>query len=64
MTTTDQDTAGAELGRYVFVTRPRCPECNSAELRAYKTIKSEDGLVVTRYTLCLKCRHRFLTISE
>jgi len=50
--------------RYCLATRPRCTSCSSPDVRFYKTIQSEDGQVLTRYTICRRCGKRFLTISE
>jgi DNA-directed RNA polymerase subunit M/transcription elongation factor TFIIS len=49
--------------RYVYVKRTRCPRCESDDLAAYKTLTGADG-VITRYTRCLSCKHRFLVVDE
>lgn len=48
---------------YVFVLRPRCPGCNSVELRIYKSISQDDGSVL-RYVFCRECGRRFKVIAE
>ena len=52
----------AEHGRYVYVTTPRCPECESKRLRVYG--KAEEDDATRRYTRCLECGHKFLVIWE
>lgn len=54
----------AETLRYVFIRRPRCPACDRTRLETYKSATSEDGQVVTRYTRCRDCGHRFIVILE
>ena len=49
--------------RYVYIARPRCPVCESVEVRPYKTIKNGDG-TKGRYTRCLSCGARFIVVVE
>lgn len=48
--------------RYVFLQRPRCPVCESAELKTLRT-NQVDG-VTSRRTECRECRHKFFVIVE
>jgi len=48
--------------RYVYVERPRCPICSSAELRHYRT--ERDGETISRHTRCVPCGHRFIVVAE
>ena len=49
--------------RYVYVERPRCPECQSVQILAYKTIDGGDGSL-SRYTLCRSCHAKFILVME
>jgi DNA-directed RNA polymerase subunit M/transcription elongation factor TFIIS len=48
--------------RYVYVPRPRCPVCDSAELKTLRS-STADGCT-TRRTKCLDCGHRFFLIID
>ncbi|NLF08948.1 MAG: hypothetical protein GX594_13355 [Pirellulaceae bacterium] len=49
---------------YVYVTRPRCPECGEVEtLLAYRTVDNGDGSK-TRYAHCRSCHARVVIILE
>ena len=48
--------------RYVFVTLPRCPACNSSCLKVYGHQPNAECL--TQYTRCRDCDHKFLTVWE
>jgi hypothetical protein len=48
--------------RYVFTRRLRCPACDSAELRHYRT--QRDGETISRHTRCVPCGHRFILVAE
>jgi len=50
--------------RIVFVTRQRCPYCNSPELKCYKTEKSVDAEVVTRYAACSTCGQKSFVVAQ
>jgi len=54
--------------RYVFIKRPACPECDSRELKMYRSVEVPDPYEVhpprKRWTLCLACSHRFFVIEE
>ena len=59
-------TSGNDAGehsRYVYVVRPRCPACNSCNVRVYKT-RTHEGDIVTRYSICCACEHRFVVVAE
>jgi hypothetical protein len=59
------DTTGAgESLRYVFVTRPRCPQCGSSNLKTQKTRPKETDDSVTRETVCKDCQWWFLVVVE
>lgn len=58
MTTTQPDGT-----RYIFVVRPRCPVCESPDLKTLRSAKSLDGSV-SRRTVCVGCGHRFFVIVE
>lgn len=56
---------GGEHDRYCFVDVPRCPSCDSRELKYYKTITHpEPDWSVTRYARCGDCEHKFLVILQ
>jgi len=48
---------------YLTLTRPRCPRCHSAHLRAYKTMDNGDDSL-TRYSRCVDCGRRVVVIVE
>jgi DNA-directed RNA polymerase subunit M/transcription elongation factor TFIIS len=52
-----------ERPKYVYVTRPKCPDCGSVKLRAYKTIPNGD-LTLTRYCKCGECQARLILVVE
>jgi Zn ribbon nucleic-acid-binding protein len=54
---------GADTLRYVFVSRARCPACDSADLHTIRSIDQGDGTRRKR-TQCLKCFHKFFVILE
>lgn len=50
--------------QYLYVTRPRCPECGKVEtLLAYRTVDNGDGSK-TRYARCRSCRVRVVMVLE
>ncbi len=49
--------------RYVYVQRPRCPDCGGVKLLAYRTSKNGDGSL-TRYVRCADCQARVILIVE
>ena len=53
----------SEFCRYVYVTRPRCPQCQGILLKVYKSRSDPDGPLV-RYTRCRECDHRFVVIVD
>jgi len=58
-TTTD---AGENM-RFVFIERPRCPKCGSADLQTVRSKNQGDG-TVERRTQCRICFHRFFVVVE
>lgn len=64
MSNSKDDRDPGERLRYVFIKRPRCPACDRTRLAAYKTFKSDDHAVISRYTRCKDCGHRFIAIFE
>jgi len=53
----------AESLRYVFVERPRCPACGSADLKTNKTTRDPDGSAC-RDTKCRDCGWHFFVVVE
>jgi hypothetical protein len=53
----------AELLRYVFMERPRCPVCGSADLRTIRSQDQGDG-TIQRRTQCRVCFHKFIVVVE
>ena len=51
-----------ELERYVYCTLPRCPSCNSSNLKAYHSTDNGDGSR-TRYVRC-ECGRRLILVLE
>jgi len=49
-------------GRYVFVDRPRCPECQSVNLKPYRT--TTDGETISRHEACQTCGTKFILVLE
>jgi hypothetical protein len=62
-TNTTDDPAGAEWDRLVFIVRPRCPRCGSADLQTIRSKDQGDG-TVERRTQCRSCFHRFFVVVE
>jgi DNA-directed RNA polymerase subunit RPC12/RpoP len=60
MTTT---TGAKRERRYLFVRVPRCPECNSPDLKPYKTIRQGDH-TTSRYLRCLDCGQKIIGVYE
>ena len=56
-------TDAAELDRYVYIRRARCPVCGSADLKTTKTERHGDDSV-TRHTTCRDCGHKFFVVLE
>ena len=48
---------------YAYFPRPRCPLCNSPDLKIYKTVDNGDGSIV-RYSKCRSCGEKFKLILE
>ncbi len=44
--------------------RPRCPECNSLNLKTNRTVATDGDGVATRDTRCRACGIRFFVIAE
>jgi DNA-directed RNA polymerase subunit RPC12/RpoP len=53
----------SERRRYLYIRVPRCPECDSPELKPYKTIHHNDH-TTTRYLRCLACGLRVIGVYE
>jgi uncharacterized OB-fold protein len=49
-------------GRYVFGVRPRCDECGSPELKAYRTDTA--GETIARHVECKACGAKFVLVLE
>jgi len=49
-------------GRYVFGVRPRCAECGSPELKAYRTDTA--GETIARHVECKACGAKFVLVLE
>jgi hypothetical protein len=52
-----------EPAAYVYFQRPRCVDCGSVKLRAYKSLDNLDG-TRTRYAKCLDCGRRLVLVAE
>ena len=52
-----------EPERYVYIERPRCPVCWSADLKTRKSMRDEDDSI-TRDTLCRCCGWVFFVVVE
>ncbi len=64
MSSTAPSTDAAERSRYLFIRLPRCPQCASTRLRAYKTIRMSTGTTM-RYLQCANCgRKRIVGVYE
>ena len=53
----------AEERHYIYFERPRCPECGSIRLRAYRSTKNGDRSV-TRNSRCLDCGAKLIVVAE
>jgi len=49
-------------GRYVFGVRPRCDQCGSSELKAYRTDTA--GETIARHVECKACGAKFVLVLE
>jgi len=58
-----QTEPSGDVGRYVFVTKARCPECGSADLQTKRSKTQADGSIERR-TWCRGCNHKFFVILE
>ena len=65
MDDTNHDTlpALAPLDRIVFVTRPRCPRCESTEAKTTRSIDNGDG-TRTQRKRCRKCNAAYEVVWE
>ena len=53
-----------EPPHYVYIQRPRCPECGEVEtLMAYRTVDNGDK-TKTRYARCRSCKARVVMVLE
>ena len=55
--------AAVEQRHYIYFERPRCPECGSIRLRAYRSTKNGDRSV-TRNSRCLDCGAKLIVVAE
>jgi len=60
---TDDRSEARKRPRYLYVQRPRCPECGGVKLLAYRTSQNGDGSL-TRYARCGDCHTRLILILE
>jgi transposase-like protein len=49
--------------RYLYVARPRCPECASPKLKAYRSMDNGDGSI-SRYVRCEQCGRKLILVLE
>jgi C4-type Zn-finger protein len=61
--TSRHDAIPDDSTRYVFVTKTRCPVCDSADLQTIRSKTQDDG-TISRRTACRTCGHRFFVILE
>lgn len=47
----------------VFIERPKCPTCGSAELKTRRTTRNEDASV-SRDTVCQECDQHFIVVVD
>jgi len=62
-TTTTPPKVDRPEARYIYFQRPRCPDCGSVKLLAYRSTDNGDGSV-TRYVRCADCGARFVLVVE
>ena len=62
--TARQDATADDSLRYVYIERPRCPACGSADLRTLRSTTDDSDGSTARRTCCLNCDHRFFVIVE
>ena len=64
MTRADQqaETDPGESDRYVFLVLPRCPACQSSELKVYGHVPEAE--VKSQYVRCKQCAHRFICVWD
>ena len=48
--------------QYVFLERPRCPECGGTDLKTLRSIRTDDAQ--RRTTVCRDCGTRFFIVVE
>ena len=60
--TTDNPPRG-EHDRYVFLPLPRCPLCESLDLKLLRT-EHRDELSITRRFRCTECKHVFFVVWD
>jgi len=48
---------------YLFIERPRCPNCGSLKLRTYRTSRHGDDSL-TRHAACADCGQKVLIVLE
>ncbi len=64
MSTIGQDATKDDSRRYVFIERPRCPECGSTHLRTIRSKSDKNDGSTSRRTVCKACGHKFFVIVE
>jgi DNA-directed RNA polymerase subunit RPC12/RpoP len=64
MNTTGHHATADDSLRYVFIERPRCPACGSAELQTIRSKSDKSDGSKARRTACRDCGHRFFVIVE
>jgi transcriptional regulator NrdR family protein len=57
------DDALADPTQFVFIQRPHCPACGSADLQTIRSKDVGDG-IVERRTQCRSCFHKFRVVVE
>lgn len=60
---TQQQYSDGDYLRYVFIPRPRCPACESMDLKTLRSVDQGDGTRRKR-TKCNECNHTFDVILD
>lgn len=48
----------------VYISRPRCPKCKSANIETRRTAGDQGDGTTLRYVRCCKCGERFKVVVE
>ena len=59
VTSATSDQSGSRRLKTVHFERPRCPECDSGDLKTCRSVSEPDKTVV-RYTTCRTCKTKFV----